>query len=58
MANENIREGVKCGMCGEEMEHIHQRDTHIYVCEACPFLGLEYFNLPNLTDLQEFINRT
>lgn len=49
---------LKCPMCGSDMEHKHQGDTHIYVCETCPFLGLEYFNIPNLSDLTDYINRT
>lgn len=55
--DEEIRK-LNCPMCSAVMEHHHQGDTHIYVCEACPFLGLEYFNLPNATDLTDYLNRT
>jgi hypothetical protein len=55
--NDKIRE-LNCPMCGEIMEYKKQGDTHIYICEACPFLGLEYFNLPNANDLLEYLNRT
>lgn len=49
---------LNCAMCGEVMEHVEQGVTHIYVCEACPFLALEYFEPENLADLTEWLNRT
>lgn len=55
---EKVRKGVVCGMCGGVTVYEQQGDTHIYVCEACPFLALEYFNRNNLTDLTDYINRT
>lgn len=60
MALDQTEESRKldCPMCETALEHRKQGDTHIYICECCPFLGLEYFNIPNLTDLQEYINNT
>lgn len=49
---------LKCAMCGELMEHKQHGHTHIYVCEACPMLCLEYFDLSNLSDLKDYLLKT
>ena len=56
MDNTEIRQLI-CPMCETGMEHKKEGNTHIYICEACPFLGLEYMNVDNLKDLTEYINR-
>lgn len=57
---ENFFPSLKCPLCEGECvgcEEINNR-TYIYVCEQCPFIGLEYYNDRNSADLLEYLART
>ena len=51
-----MRENLKCPLCEEEtLKHHLYGGTNIYSCTDCPFLGLEYFNDTNLSDLTDYL---
>ncbi len=55
MANPEIREGLKCPMCGAQLEHREKGESHIYTCEDCPFVGFEFFGMANARDLLDYL---
>lgn len=54
---------IKCPLCGaqafhEEIVHldgiaINGRDTHLWICDECPFVGFEFWFDQNALDLVE-----
>lgn len=49
-----------CPLCEEKLFHIEKahakaNSTHIYKCEACPFIGFEYYNKKDLEALTNSI---
>ncbi len=48
----------KCPICGsEEVIEVEQDGTHIYVCDPCPFVGIEYYDNSNIDALTKYLNR-
>lgn len=48
----------KCPLCGsDEVRHVEQGSTHIYVCQPCPFIAFEFVHLDDLDKLTEYLNR-
>jgi hypothetical protein len=49
-----------CPLCTCPLEHREHNDTHAYVCDECPFVGLEYSNGNDYKNLEEILklNRT
>jgi len=42
----------KCPLCTEgDVEHRERAGTHIYICEACPYVAYEYYNRMNTLHL-------
>lgn len=48
---------IECPLCEEKTELRHRNATYIWVCPACPFVGMEYYNDTNLVDLDHLLNR-
>lgn len=47
---------LKCNLCETgEMEYVQVKKTAIYVCEQCPNLQLEYYNLDDINNLQLYL---
>ena len=45
-----------CPMCREgELIHKDVNNTHIYICECCPFVAFEYIDMQNLLDLTRYL---
>lgn len=48
---------MKCNMCETgEMQHIQVKRTHIYICEQCPNIQLEYYFNSDIENLQKYLN--
>lgn len=49
---EKEKADFNCPLCGSnEVSHEQVGETHIYVCDPCPFVGFEFHNEGNLKDL-------
>jgi len=47
---------LPCPMCIEAfLDYKKVKNTHIYVCPVCPFVGMEYIDNQNLLDLTEYL---
>ena len=63
MYNQNTGTGVKCPLCDQHakytplvqskkgIEHV----THMYVCQECPFIGLEFIENANISDVAKYL---
>jgi hypothetical protein len=40
-----------CNMCGGKMEHRKANNTNMYVCEDCPNVQFEYYDMTNSLDV-------
>ncbi len=47
---------INCPLCGNELTHKVVGETHIYICEPCPFVGFEYVTKENLLDLMIYLS--
>ena len=48
---------MKCNICESgDMEHVQIKHTHIYVCEECPNVQLEYHDSTDATNLCEYLH--
>lgn len=49
---------MKCNMCEEaNLQHHKFKGTHIYVCDSCPNVQLEYYSSENAKNLCEFLEQ-
>lgn len=49
---------MKCNMCEEgDLQHHEFKETHIYVCNSCPNVQLEYYSNDNIKNLYEFLSK-
>jgi ribosomal protein L37AE/L43A len=41
-----MKDSIKCPLCEEQAHHqvIGNDQTHVWKCEWCPFVGLEFVN--------------
>lgn len=47
---------IVCPLCEEEhITHKEYNGTHIYICEDCPFIGLEYIDVKDAENLLDFL---
>lgn len=53
----NQEYATKCPLCGEELNYIEYKGTHIYICESCPFIGFEYVEQQDIDNLKEYLER-
>lgn len=37
-------ETIICPLCGEEIKHENYKETHLWSCKKCPFVGFEYYH--------------
>jgi ribosomal protein L37AE/L43A len=44
-----------CPLCSESLIHKDVGGTHIYTCEACPFVGLEYYSNIDAIQLKGYL---
>lgn len=45
-----------CPMCLEgKLEWKPVNNTHIYICDVCPFIAFEYIDNQNLEDLTRYL---
>ena len=50
-----FEEKLECNMCGADMKHIEYEGTHIWNCEECPNIQLEYVELADYTALGTYL---
>lgn len=49
---------ITCPMCEEgKMKHINYKNTHVYVCEVCPFVGCEIVEEKDYKLMIEWLNK-
>ena len=41
-----------CPLCGCAIEYKDMLGTHIWKCPDCPFIGLEFYTMRNISDLE------
>lgn len=50
-----------CPLCGAEMEYknigTEENPVHKYGCPECPFLGIEYYFLPDVETLHKHLEK-
>lgn len=47
-----------CPMCeGCCMEHIEYKNTHIYICEMCPFMGVEIVEKKDYENMIDWLSK-
>ena len=47
---------VKCPLCcADSMSYKSWLGTHLYICDECPFLSMEYYNDNDITNLQDYL---
>jgi len=48
---------MRCNMCDARVKHVEFKNTHIYVCKACPNVQFEFYDKTNIEELQEYLLR-
>lgn len=38
-----MAESIKCPLCGATAKHENYKQSHLWVCPKCPFVGFEYY---------------
>lgn len=47
-----------CPLCEADTIFYHkENNTHLYICEVCPFIGIEWIDKNNTTDFINYVNR-
>lgn len=44
-------EQIKCPLCGEPLKHEEENGTHLYKCEQCPIVGMEYIEQKDINNM-------
>lgn len=52
-----IQGGFSCPLCGEYVEAKRIVNTYIWICEACPFVGFEYYTKEDTKAMSDYLNR-
>ena len=51
---------TECPLCNSKLKYKkienNTKNTHIYICPNCPFIGLEFYEYKNLEDLKKHLN--
>ncbi len=48
-------EDIDCPLCGSQAEHKQVESTHIWVCDSCPFIGMEFVQMSNAHELLAYL---
>ena len=44
---------ITCPLCKSKAPYKKINNTHIWICETCPFIWFEYFDKKNLKDINK-----
>lgn len=47
---------IHCPLCSDNLSYKQNKDTHIWSCDSCPFVGFEFYNDKNTDELKEYLN--
>jgi ssDNA-binding Zn-finger/Zn-ribbon topoisomerase 1 len=47
---------AKCPLCHVELEYKKINNTHVYVCEECPFVGFEFYFDEDMENLKAYLS--
>ena len=50
------RKSIVCPLCDANCQYEQGGKTHIWICEECPFVGFEYYDIENTLNLSERLN--
>lgn len=52
------RDAIKCPLCQSYAVFYHnENDTHLWVCDVCPYIGMEYYIPDDITNLNTYTSR-
>lgn len=46
---------IRCNMCDGEMKYNEYNGTHIWCCNDCPNVQIEYYNKNDLNNLKKYL---
>lgn len=50
------KSAYKCPLCKEgDIEHKQWMSTHLYICDACPYLAMEWHKDQNTLELIDYL---
>lgn len=49
--NYDKEEQIKCPLCGEPLVHEEENGTHLYKCEQCPIVGMEFIEQKDINNM-------
>lgn len=49
--------GLKCNLCDEDMTHYNYNGTFIWVCNHCPNIQFEFYNMTDVMELENFLHK-
>lgn len=49
--NYGKEEQIKCPLCGEPLKHEEENGTHLYKCEQCPIVGMEFIEQKDINNM-------
>jgi hypothetical protein len=53
---DNKETAYKCPLCLEgRVKHTQWLSTHLYICDACPYLAMEYSTSKNAEELMDYL---
>jgi len=38
-----MKNSIVCPLCGEKIKLTTYKKTYVWICQACPFVGFEYY---------------
>lgn len=48
----------RCPLCLEDyVIHHEENGTHLYICEYCPFIAMEYYTPQDIGNLKKYTER-
>ena len=54
----NVVDELRCNMCESgTMRHEEVDGTHIYICEECPNISLEFYTIDNINALRKYLDK-
>lgn len=48
--------GLKCNLCNSSMQHYNYNGTFIWVCNKCPNIQFEFYNMTDIAELEDFLH--
>jgi hypothetical protein len=55
---DHIPSNTPCPLCEGKLIHYEVKESHVYSCLACPFVGFEFYNDDDLNALTIYLNRS